>query len=705
MRGDTGESLDSMRRGRLPGALSQSTSAVSSALAEFFGRALDMIGRHVASAVDTGLSRGSGAPEVGWLESVMQTYRDALGEASLLIPALAQRIDVELQGVAGRHLLFKSLLFSAPGDPAMIDEAMSGRARYFSDDLARARYFFTSPEVIRRIVEKAREEPLLQPGFVAEGGARKPDSEYFKELTEAVAECIDGDDLQDVPKWLDDVKFSFRRGDKVAIATAYYHLGGLVTKVATRLPEINAFVRAMRAALGPECFRRMLRPFWLARYADAFQRAFPPAGSQTDHAVAKAERAADHAMKECEARRTAAHDWLFECFARAGFQVGSAYSMLANDRTILLLDHTHDEIFEISLERCAPGSRESVAQTNQVPSLRSLRPIGGRPEGRGYSDPEGTTYMRVHGERDGRLYPAGLQVSPNVPLDREIRLPLRIFRGSQALAVWMVDKRVVQEDLDLCGLPGEMRAWDMGGERTPVVLYFLDSKEGDLEPYLELGLGCLVSPRDDPLGVGLYSFGPIFVGTEASAATGQVIWGFDKIFNPHMRAAYDETSVNIVIGSNEGTPVLRVKLPRGGVSRSAGIPILLYTLKSCTPKGDSSTNEGPDDTDFWHRSVLTRHGDGESVRRGGAGVQVEILPWKNATGSSGATGDDSIGNQLIRFADRLARFGIVSRVGGSMDLAPQYVTWTESLRGELTPARPVGRRASAGASDTGDLPG
>jgi len=124
----------------------------------------------------------------------------------------------------------------------------------------------------------------------------------------------------------------------------------------------------------------------------------------------------------------------------------------------------------------------------------------------------------VYGEQEGLAYEVN---------GKAIRLPLRVVDASQALAAWSVDKRLVQEalpkvpDLDL-------RAWDTGANRTPVTLMFVHYKDGDLGPYYELGLGCFVAPRRDPLSVGVYMLDSILVSSRPAVDVGEVIWGYEK---------------------------------------------------------------------------------------------------------------------------------------------------------------------------------
>jgi hypothetical protein len=237
------------------------------------------------------------------------------------------------------------------------------------------------------------------------------------------------------------------------------------------------------------------------------------------------------------------------------------------------------------------------------------------------------------------------------------------------MAIWSVDKRLVQHHLD--PFPGqakrlpfpsepklEMRAWDTGANRTPVALFFVHYRDSDAGEYYELGLGCFVAPRKDPLSVGVYTMGSILVSTKEAQAIGAEIWGYEKEHVPHDKwtVEYRPTFLECRVDLKDAT--LSLRLPRGGMQMSSALPMLSYTRKSL-----GSHNQ-------WHRSVLTRFARGESVRTTGSGVELTLSVNKNA----------AFDHPLLK---ELYRIGLIGK-DGQRPRALQ-AAWSEHVSAQLGP--------------------
>lgn len=343
------------------------------------------------------------------------------------------------------------------------------------------------------------------------------------------------------------------------------------------------------------------------------------------------------AVKHLLAVQEAPDKWvpdLRRCFAGFGIALGDRLGVLAAGMQqarpeLVVLDAANDRWFEIRL------------QGKYGPSVPSCE-VYGATEGLAYRPPGG-----------------------------DFRLPLRVQDASQALAAWSVDKRPVQEILGT--LPGarklDLRAWDTGANRTPLVLMFVHYREGDLGRYYELGLGCFVAPRRDPLSVGVYMLGTILVSSQRALDIGEAIWGYDKEhvveqdWEVHYRRDFLHCAVRLP-GAK-----LSLRVPRGGaLGLPSAVPLLSYTHKPVrTPKADGHFEGGQ-----WHRAVLTRFSPRDRVRAAGDGVNLEVKV---------TDADQAWRHPLL---SKLHALGLVDAQGNPGPPA-LHCAWTEHMNAHLGP--------------------
>lgn len=331
-------------------------------------------------------------------------------------------------------------------------------------------------------------------------------------------------------------------------------------------------------------------------------------------------------------------DWrtaLEQCLSTIGHTLSPYVSVLYSGskmrREYIVLDHDSDQRFEI---------RQS-----------SVEGSADRDHG-----------WEIHGAQEGTRYTIELNA------DREtIRLPLRIQDATQGLATWSVDKQLVQEMLNPLGTRGRlaMRAWDTGGNRTPVALFFVHYKQSDLDDYFELGIGAFVAPRNDPLAVGIYPLGPILVSSERSEQAGRRIWGYDKIHviekNWKVRYRPGRLECDVQLGG----ATLCVRMPRGGIPWNSTAPLLSYTVK---PVGglDAGLEQAQ-----WHRALLTRFATHESIRPSGDGFYAYV------------ENPSKVGAEGGRLVKELLNLGIL-HPASSLAVHPLHIVWTEHVASQLS---------------------
>jgi len=305
-------------------------------------------------------------------------------------------------------------------------------------------------------------------------------------------------------------------------------------------------------------------------------------------------------------------EWIQDRFRSVGIVLSDRVSAVAARHDGLILDHLNDAVYEV----------------------------------RYFAD-----HYDVYGLREGRRY--------NVSWDGhdvDVLLPVRVLDASQGFVVWSIDKRTVQEQLD-CDRT-DLEAWDTGAGKTPVVLFIVDQREGDLGAYAEIVLGCLATPPGQPLAVGLWTLGEVPINSPLAKAANEAIWGYRKV-DARIEIDYRDSSVICELRGtstrDDGEPCLRLVLPRGGEAASMPLPLLAYTVKPRSPETQSSL----------HRTVITRSGSGEQVRGGGTGVSLVV------------------GNrETFGLCDNLRHLGLIDDYG-VLARRPLFTVWTERVTAEI----------------------
>jgi hypothetical protein len=237
---------------------------------------------------------------------------------------------------------------------------------------------------------------------------------------------------------------------------------------------------------------------------------------------------------------------------------------------------------------------------------------------------------------------------------RHVVLPVRVLDAAQGMALYAVSREAVQAFLAKTGTPFD--PVDLGRGLTGLAVFGVHHREGDLGSYDEVGVGFYVSPRADPLAIGLYIF-DFPVNAPFPLVAGKAIWGYAK----------SAAIVDVALESTHATwrltragaaqPVLTVSFPRGGHGASTAIPLPTYTLSGAAPADII-------------RTVVTRTGRGERIRAHGRGVRLEL-------GDPAANASDTLW-------DILHRLGVADR-------RPMLHAWTEHMAAEFGVPVTLGR--------------
>ncbi|MFT3820487.1 MAG: hypothetical protein QM750_23220 [Rubrivivax sp.] len=428
-----------------------------------------------------------------------------------------------------------------------------------------------------------------------------PDDLKSDTARQALQALVQDERRLDLPRMLDELKHQVRANRASGFIRVRNALQWLLQSEGQDFGPGYALLEALTDILGENCLRELLRRRVLIK---------PPSLATADE-------------KTFESLRTG--------FRHFGHELSDLLSVVgggsAERPTLLVLDHGHDRHFELQ----ADGSSQRTS------------PCAG---------------FEVYGPHIGRDYRVRGQ---------PVRLPMRIHDAAQGLATWTADKRAVQDLLDGCKPDSalDMRAWDVGANRTPVALYFIHHRDADVGPYFEVGLGAFVAPRRDPLSVGLTALGAILVSTREAMEVGQEVWGFDKehVDAEHWDVRYRPDFLTCAVRVAGAT--LNLRLPRGGAMSSA-LPVLLYTRRPARSGGGQ-----------WHRSAMMRFASDESVRIAGAGVALSLT-----LDSAAADKDKPFAHSLL---GALYGLGLIDPHDGAQKSNALHASWSEHVRAQLGP--------------------
>lgn len=232
---------------------------------------------------------------------------------------------------------------------------------------------------------------------------------------------------------------------------------------------------------------------------------------------------------------------------------------------------------------------------------------------------EGKEVFCLYGRQDGDLYKVG---------KTQYRLPARVQDASQGFAVYRVSRDVVQDLLDGAAIVKQsdcsFRAWDIGGDETPIALFMVDYRQSDLGAYREFGIACFIAPQKDPLALGMHLLA-LYVDDQQSCDAGNQIWGYPKRKAARIEMDYKDVAVTCALyGDSDRSAIVTLRVPRGGSGTSRDIPLTSYTLR--LPKQDAAflrKKPAPKQDTELLRTVFTRSGRGEMLRSNPKGVDLQ----------------------------------------------------------------------------------
>jgi hypothetical protein len=232
--------------------------------------------------------------------------------------------------------------------------------------------------------------------------------------------------------------------------------------------------------------------------------------------------------------------------------------------------------------------------------------------------------------------------------NKPVMLPVRIRDASQGVVIYSVSASLIQKTLDEKYEP--FRALELGRGQTPLVIFIMHYREGDLGTHDELGIAFLVTPKHDPSAMPGVYLRAAPVNEAFTYHAGREIWGYRKTVMKGLTFEYAGKSACCILRAG-GHELLTITLPRSGSSSSTAIPIHTYTLIDHIP----------------HRTIFMRSGRGEYIQAGGRQVELTLGAEKYLDSD-----DDDLGHTL----GLLRTLGLPQR-------SPLLHAWTEHMSGEF----------------------
>jgi hypothetical protein len=246
---------------------------------------------------------------------------------------------------------------------------------------------------------------------------------------------------------------------------------------------------------------------------------------------------------------------------------------------------------------------------------------------------------------------------------KSVTLPVSVRDAKHGLAIYAVPTAAGQRSVDEDGK--HFKVVELGRGQTPLAIFIIDQRDGDLGTYGEFGIAFFVTPRDEPWAMPGWYIKTSPVNDPFSRDAGNHLWSYRKTTEYDLAFTYEDDQHVRCTLSRGPYRVLTISLPRGGSGSSTAIPWYTYTVGNGTrlPEG------------MPHRTIFTHTGRGERVRAGGAGVKLEP------------------GSATENAHDRLWK--LVYDLGLTENSHPFLHSWTEHLSGEFGSPSPCGSRGTA----------
>lgn len=603
-------------------AIGQTAGVLASSIAEAITRGTEVASHGAGSLASKSLRHAGAVPSLPkWVDSILAQYRDSLGGLALVLPQIAHRLDRDLRASATDRLLFRARAaregLKRSGIETTLHEFYDAIEDMKTADGDYALALFSAATV--ELVE----------GRANDLGTRAGD---LPGLLETLARVFQDERRKSLPSVLDELKEAVRENRRAGIALVHERLSWLLAFDGEVLARAFDLHDTLSDELGERCLDVLIHAIPILYDENTRPRnPFLPGQLRSTRQGTGTEEPVDWELL------------VRKCFEAIGHPLEGAVSILRTGGSdlsteITILDHVQDLVFHLRRgTRVASKPNRSASY-----DLELYGPFAGK------------RYLLTLGSGD---------VEANAK--KLLRLPARISSARGGMAMWTIDRRLVQEQLDALNANVPMAAWDIGANLALVSLFIMHYRESDLGSYYEMGLGCIAAPASNPQAVGFVPIGTMPVSSTESEIAGSQIWGYPKKTIPlndwTVRHPMGEAHWSVKLDSRGTT--LRVVLPRGGTGMSETVPVPTYALK-----------EGQ-----WYESVLMRSGQGESFRLGGRGASVLVSgkDW------------DSPNNGLPAM---LYTLGILRKANGSdgasvgvMARTPSYTAWTEHMSGELLP--------------------
>ena len=146
--------------------------------------------------------------------------------------------------------------------------------------------------------------------------------------------------------------------------------------------------------------------------------------------------------------------------------------------------------------------------------------------------------------------------------ERSVTLPVSVRDARHGWAIYVVPSAVGQQSVDEDGK--HFNVVDLGRGQTPLTIFIIDQRDGDLGTYCEFGLAFFVTLREEPWTMPGWYIKTSPVNDPFSRDAGNSLWSYRKTTAYDLAFTYeDDTRVRCTL-SRGSYRVLSLSFPRGG---------------------------------------------------------------------------------------------------------------------------------------------
>jgi hypothetical protein len=142
------------------------------------------------------------------------------------------------------------------------------------------------------------------------------------------------------------------------------------------------------------------------------------------------------------------------------------------------------------------------------------------------------------GHRAGQIFTPEKKSSIFAKEGRSVTFPVSVRDARHGLAIYAVPSAIGQQSVDEDGK--HFNVVELGRRQTPLAIFIIDQRDGDLGTYCEFGVAFFVTPRDEPWSVPGWYIKTSPVNDPFSCEAGNHLWSYRKTTDYDLAFTYED---------------------------------------------------------------------------------------------------------------------------------------------------------------------